>query len=412
MSLHVEKTKPKGDFVATTCTVLLTALVAVNTIAFDLAPSVSYLAGMLIAASALGMLLFSALLRPRPTGPLVIMVVAIVVLTAINHFLVAEQQFAVLLRYATSLAALFGIYLAQLPDLRRFCSYVGMALIAYAAFVGVSSGAYTYAGTPRLRPYWSGVASSSLLIAAVTVLIALSPFKKATKTLWVAAGLALVVGYGVVTTALMLVLFFGGWWFLRKGWSRFWLYAFGAVATIGGILFRNENSVAGADIETLGVGAVGSGRLDSWLDRFTGFAERDLATMLVGLGPYSDYQTTALWDWEAKNAHSDVVTLLMEFGVLGLGAVLCMGVVLYKRSNDVEKLAIIAIAFGAAASNTTIDRPVASAAWGLALYACRYHAVLPMVGRKRVKQPTAYERQLQRALTTSKRQGQRTRQTI
>lgn len=380
--------------------------IAVNTITYGPAPAVSSAVAMLLAACALGLFFVSAVYQQGKAIPVFLMVLTLVALTTINHFLVDGQQIDVLFRYVTAVAALFVLHVARIPDLRRVFSYVAMGIIAYAAFAAAAAGSYKYAGTPRFYPFWSGVASSSLLIAAITILIALTPLKRATKAFWVSLGLVVVVGYGVVTTTLMLALFFGGWWFLRKGWNRFWLYSFGVAAVIGGIIFRDANSVEGSNIETLGIGAIGSGRVDAWLGRFQDFAERDFPTMMFGLGPYSDYQFSALWDWEAKNAHSDLVTMLMEFGILGLCLVLFMGVLLYKRANAVEKLALIAIVFGAAASNPLLDRPVVAAAWGFALYACRYHKVVLIPPRKRGekhKRPSACERPLRQAVRESSR---------
>lgn len=402
MSPVVQPTRPASDVVATSCALLLMCAVALNTITYELLPSISSAASLVIAASTLGVFLVTALIHQERTGPVVVMALILLVSTMINHFLVEQQQFDVLFRYVTALTAIFALHLAPIPDVRRTFSFVGMGVIGYAAFVAATGGSYTYAGTPRFLPFWSGVASSSLLLAAFTILIALTPMRRSTKIFWVTLGLAVVIGYGVVTTTLMLALFFGGWWFLRKGWNRFWLYSLGVAAVVGGIIFRDNNSVAGSDIATLGVGAIGSGRVDAWLGRFQDFAERDFPTMLIGLGPYSDYQFSALWSWEAKNAHSDLVTILMEFGILGLGLVLFMGWLLYKRANAVEKLALIAILFGAAASNPLLDRPVVAAGWGVALYACRYHEVVLIPRRKHLEQQqlsSMHKRRLQKAFS-------------
>jgi hypothetical protein len=385
VSLLTNQTEPRGDFVATTCAVLLVVFVASNAITFESAPSVSSLAALLIAATAFGVLCPTAVLRPSKSLPLVLMITAIFALTALNHFFVESQRLDVMLRYATSIVALFGMWIAHLPDLRRIFSFIGMAVVGYAGFYAATGGPYIYAGTPRLIPFWSGVSSSSLIVAAFTIVIALTPLPKLVKAFWVVLGLVLVVGYGVVTTVLMIALFFGGWWFLRKGWNRFWLYSLGAAGVVGGIIFRDKNSVAGADIASLGVGAVGSGRVDAWLQRFQEFAERDFPSIMIGLGPYSDYQVTGLWDWEEKNAHSDLVTLLMEYGLLGLCVVLIGAFFYYKQGNQVEKLAFIAVAFGAAASNPLLDRPVIAAGWGVVLYACSYHAVVRIPRKERAK---------------------------
>lgn len=375
LSLSADLLEPKQDFLATTFAVLIMVGIVGATIS-DAAPTLGALSALLAAVSTAGIVTIASIQHPQRTAPLLVAVAALILLTLLAQLAGETQQFDVLLRYLTSIAVLFAVHLAPLPDLRRVFSVFGIAVIVYAAVVSLSGGAYGYAGTVRLQPFWSGVASSSLAVAGLTVVVALSPMKRLWKSIWVSLGFVLVAGYGVVTTMIMVAVFFGGWYFLRKGWSRVWLYLLAIASIVGGILYRDDNAAPGADIASLGFGAIGSGRFDAWLGRFQEFTERDTLTKLIGLGPYSDYQFSALWSWEAKNAHSDLVTLLMEFGLVGLGVLVAAGVFLYKRVTEVGQLALLAIAVGAAASNAFLDRPTVAAVWGIVLYTCAYYDVV------------------------------------
>lgn len=375
MSSMATKAEAKNDFMGTTLTVALVLVVAVYTTSYEPMPAFRNALAILMAGLALLLAYFAVLMDFRRALPLVVALLTVTALTALLHWAGIPQEFNVLLRYLTAIAGLFAIDMVRMPDLTRYMAYTSMGVIAYAGYVSATGGEFTYAGTIRTMPFWSGPTNSSYLLAALILIVSLSPVKRFLKLLWVGAGMAILAGYGVVTAILMVALFFAGWYFIYRGWKRVWLYVLGAVAVVAGILFRNANSVRGADIESLGVGAVGSGRLDSWLGRLADFADRDLTAMMFGLGPYSDYQVSDLWYWEEKNAHSDLVTILMEFGLVGFIVLLTLGVTTYKRSSGLSQVCMLAVALGAMASNTFIDRPSVAIGWGFVLYACGYRDV-------------------------------------
>lgn len=366
---------PSKDFIATCMTVLTMAFASGYVITYESFPSIATALAAGVAASVLVLLVVTSVFRWWQAAATLGAVAVLVLLTVLLDWTTEPQQYDALTNYIVSVAVVFTVRLAPVPDLRRTLAVMGVCVLCYAAFVAAIGGNYLYAGVIRVEPFWSGVHSSSLMVAGLTALVALSPFRRGWKVVWVGLGLLLLGLYGVVTPFIMVAVFFGGWFFVRHGWNRFWLYLLAAVSVVVGVLFRNENSVAGARIDALGFESIGSGRLDSWLLRLNEFTLRDLPTMLAGRGPYSDYQVTDLWWWEEKNAHSDVVTMLMEFGLIGLGAVLFAGVAYYKGSSEVERLAFIAVAFGAAASNAFLDRPMVSVAWGMVLYASRYQII-------------------------------------
>lgn len=371
----VAATSPKGDYAGSVMTVALVLVVAIYTTSYDQIPALHSILATTIAALALGLAYVATLASFSRAIPLLLALLLITVITLALHWAGIPQDFNVLLRYLTAIAGIFSLHMIRLPNMTRFMAFVSMAVIAYAGYITATGGPFNYAGTVRTFPFWSGLANSSFLIGALVLVIALSQISRYIKFLWVGIGLVVLIGYGAVTAMLMVALFFAGWYFLYRGWKRTWLYFFGVLAAVAGVLFRNANSVAGADIDSLGVGAVGSGRLDSWFGRLVDFADRDFASQMMGLGPYSDYQLSDLWYWAEKNAHSDLVTVLMEFGVIGFGALLFLTVLTYKRTSGLAQVAILAIALGAAASNTFIDRPAVAVSWGLVLYASAFHKV-------------------------------------
>jgi hypothetical protein len=375
MSTPVKETEPKHDFMANALSVAIMVCLAAYTTTYDKVPVLHGILATALAGLTLGLVYVAMLTKPARTVHLLLVLVLFAVIPVVLAWGGFPQDFNVLLRYLTAIAGIFVFQLLPVSDLRRFFAYGGMIIIGYAAFMSVAGGPFAYAGTIRTFPFWSGLANSSFLIAALTITIALAPLRRGTRVVWVLTGCAVLAGYGAVTAVLMVALFFGGWYFLYRGWPRVWLYLLGLIAVVVGILFRNDNSVAGADIGSLGVGAIGSGRLDSWIGRLEQFGNRELVGQLVGFGPYSDYQVSGLWYWAAKNAHSDIITVLMEFGLFGLVAILLLSARVHKTSTPLEQIALLAIALGAAASNTFIDRPAVAIAWGMTFYACGLHRV-------------------------------------
>lgn len=375
MSTPVNETEPKRDFMAKALCVAVVVCLAMYTTTYDNVPALRGVLATALAGLTLGLVYVAMLTKPARALSLTVVLFIFAIIPVVLAWSGLPQDFNVLLRYLTAIAGVFVFQLLPIADLRRFFAYGGMIIIGYAAFISVTGGPFAYAGTIRTYPFWSGLANSSFIIAALTITVALAPLKLGTRIVWIITGFAVLAGYGAVTAVLMVALFFGGWYFLYRGWPRIWLYILGLVAVIVGIEFRNDNSVAGADIGTLGIGAIGSGRLDSWIGRLEQFANRDLVSQFVGFGPYSDYQVSGLWYWAAKNAHSDIVTVLMEFGLFGLVAILLLAAKVHKRSSPLEQVGLLSIALGAAASNTFIDRPAVAIAWGMTLYACGQYTV-------------------------------------
>jgi len=102
----------------------------------------------------------------------------------------------------------------------------------------------------------------------------------------------------------------------------------------------------------------GSGRLGTWAERLQTFSARDVVTKLIGTGPYSDIQISSVWWWSAKNAHNDLLTLLMEFGLFGVVVyVIIVRGLLTKFKGESFGL-VLAFMFGSLTSNAFLSRPI------------------------------------------------------
>lgn len=319
-----------------------------------------------IAGLALAMLAFSAITMHVDGFLFALALFVLVVISVVLDAFYANQNFGALTRYVTSLSGLFAFALLPLQDIRKYAAWTAVAVISTAAVAAAIYGSTIYAGTVRFTPFWTGIHSSALLVSAMTVVVWLSPCSKQFRIVWSAIGVVLVAGYGVITAILMLALFFSGKWFVDHGWRRIWLFVAGIGFIVVGIFVRDSTSQRG--IQALGIEAVGSGRLGSWLTRLNEFSARDISLQILGTGPYSDFQITELWWWDAKNAHSDIVTLLMEFGALGLVAISAFSFRMYRKWPPAAQIVLLSVALGAASSNALLDRPSVGIAWGLALY--------------------------------------------
>lgn len=301
------------------------------------------------------------------------------------------QNWTALIRYLVSFAGLYLITLHRdvtfptnpIALAGGFASCFG---VAYAA----TAGGYDYAGTVRIAPFWDNLANSSTLMVGVFILTWVSTIRPTLRLLFLATSGGLVVGYGTVTPILMLLFFVAGRFLVSRGISLKWFSILLVLGTVGGLLFRNANASSDATVQSLGTGAIGSGRVDSWTERLGIFFSSDIVAKLVGTGPYSDYRSTNLWWWASKNAHSDLLTILMEFGAVGLLALVVLTWTLYRESTADVRAVLLVFIFGFASSNLLLDRPGVSVVSGVAICAWAFrsrHSVHPSNGDLLAERP-------------------------
>lgn len=135
------------------------------------------------------------------------------------------------------------------------------------------------------------------------------------------------------------------------------------VAIVIGHEFINQGEV------TLGEQS-GSGRLASWLLRIEILLERPLDDLLLGTGAATDRFYTSVWWWAAKDAHSDLLTLVIEYGLLGLLIAASIYATVWKFTSMHGRAVLLATLTASIVSNALFSRPVhAMLAWTLAIAA-------------------------------------------
>jgi hypothetical protein len=102
-----------------------------------------------------------------------------------------------------------------------------------------------------------------------------------------------------------------------------------------------------------------SGRLSMYSEKIDQLSRNTLFAWFFGNGAGSDLITTDIWWWAAKGAHSDLITMLVEGGVIYLGGTLFIFYKLYNMfSTSPARFLILAFLFTSAFSNGYLVRPL------------------------------------------------------
>jgi hypothetical protein len=287
-------------------------------------------------------------------------------------------SWAVLERYILALTGLCIALFVRGETLRRSAPIYGAVVIVFAGAVGLAQGPVMYAGSGRLDPFTGGdmaVHSSALAVTAAVIAILAS---KPLKSLWgLIAGIGVleVIGYGTTGEFISCIVavvgfsYYQGVITTRVPVKRIAILASPLIAYV---VFAKESLFAATGASD-GAATMGSGRVGAWQERFEIALHRGWEFNLIGTGPGSDVRFTDVWWWEAKGAHSDLLTLFMEFGILGLAATVLLIVLLARRVGPRGRIALAAALVGALISNALLDRPVQALFFGLAIASTARH---------------------------------------
>lgn len=165
----------------------------------------------------------------------------------------------------------------------------------------------------------------------------------------------IVFGWGVRTASIACVLYFAGLIasrFLFK--NKPFLNAFFPmlIAIPIGLLPMIDQS---------SVDDVSSGRISMYIAKYDQLMANDLFQWFVGNGYLSDLITTDIWWWAAKGAHSDILTFLVEGGLIYLAGFFFVIVHFVKTQESLaEKLIVVAMLTTSLFSNGVFSRPIAA----------------------------------------------------
>ena len=119
--------------------------------------------------------------------------------------------------------------------------------------------------------------------------------------------------------------------------------------------------------------SLSSGRLAMYSQKIEQLRHNSIISWFIGNGFNSDLITSKIWWWEAKGAHNDFITILVERGVMGMILFFMIMRNLYialtvgAKDSILIKMMLVSLFISSAFSNGIIVRPVAAYVFFLAL---------------------------------------------
>ena len=176
--------------------------------------------------------------------------------------------------------------------------------------------------------------------------------------------LALIVyfGWGVRTATLALLVFLAASYINRSRIAGRNIYPllipFTVVVALLGYTYISSDLID----------SVSSGRISMYQEKYTQLMNNNLIQWLIGNGRGSDLIETDVWWWEAKGAHSDLITFLVEGGILYLFLFIALIAKLIRQESSPEfSFILIAALVTSAFSNGIFVRPAAAYLMAFAL---------------------------------------------
>lgn len=360
----------KNDSLATLSAHIAVAVILIYAIASSISPQISGIFSVALSI-AIALVGYIALLTAPPIKYRLVALLGIVTISTWLNFLAGNNpNTEAMSRYMISMVAIFALPLLPAKFKTNLISLGALFLLIIAVRAAVTGPLLEVAGSVRISSFYGGdgaVHTSAITMVALAIIFWMSPWPRLFKILLVLTAASLLLGYGAITEMMMFGIFCISWIFRNS--KRPWLWQTSSLLAMApfAIMYRETNSVDTATIDQLGLGAVGSGRLDAWTERINIFWTSDTFTKIFGGGPYSDYRTTPLWWWEPKNSHSDILTIFMEFGVLGLLIFVFLVLGILRRSSRSGRPVVMSLLVGMLLSNVVLDRPTTAIFWGLAL---------------------------------------------
>lgn len=208
--------------------------------------------------------------------------------------------------------------------------------------------------------YFSGLHTTTYIaIASSFVIFSMYKIgcltKHITASYFVVIFLAVAFGWGVRTTTLSMIVLIGTSFYYERFSHNL---SVRAVIQVGFLLLIGFYSVILFDWAS--VDALSSGRLSMYEFKYYQLMDNSILAWLIGNGAGSDLVETDFWWWEAKGAHSDVLTFLVEGGMVFLVLFLLILLKLVKLiPGDSIKSIVFALFITSVVSNGFFVRPLA-----------------------------------------------------
>lgn len=174
-------------------------------------------------------------------------------------------------------------------------------------------------------------------------------------------------GWGVRTATIAFIIFTFG--ILLRGiqdrdkWVRFTgLVILFSIICI--VFVANYNQHFTVVLDTLS-----SGRISMYNEKLSQLADNSVFEWFIGGGYNSDLIISEVWWWEAKGAHSDIITMLVEGGLFYLSVFIYIFCMLWKTSTWIGKSLLLSVLFTTFFSNGVFVRPTVGYLFAFALVA-------------------------------------------
>ena len=151
--------------------------------------------------------------------------------------------------------------------------------------------------------------------------------------------------------------------------------------------------------ETESVENMGSGRIGTWLGRIDLISRRDVPGLLFGSGPGSDRFASEIWWWEKKDSHHDILTVIIESGLVGFMAIALFLFLLFQRLGHDGAPLVWFFLSGSLVSNALMQRPIIATLFWLAVALAAVRVDQRLLARWRQQQALRRMSRRQQAMT-------------
>ena len=266
----------------------------------------------------------------------------------------------------------------------RATALAAAAVVIGGVAISFSHGTAFLADAQRLTPFTGGAldgihSSAYVLALSMIILNELRRQRYLSRRAMVSLGLIALAGmaeFKVASAFVLLVVYFGTRIFLdsrRVAIRMLVLVLLASTVAVGYQVRVHEKETAVYGSRATTVDNLSSGRISAWSDRIRQVDSRNVGLLLLGSGVGSDEAAVAVWNGAVKDSHSDVLTLFLEEGLLGLAAYLVLLVVIAKVGGRSTIPIILALASSSVVSNAMFARPmVAPFLWIAVALAARW----------------------------------------
>lgn len=252
-----------------------------------------------------------------------------------------------------------------LKRLRLLCIYLTFLMILGIFLLPSSDNR----GEQWLASYFGGLHSTSYVATMVAIVVLLlgkvGLVGVRISYIWFSFLACLVFfGWGVRTATLVLIVYLLATYVHKLRVEGKYIYPV-LLPVLVCIVAISSLLVAPEDVD-----AVSSGRISMYLEKYYQLSNNTFLQWIVGNGSGSDLIVTDVWWWAAKGAHSDVLTFLVEGGVVYLSAfLLTIFVLLANGPSPSFKFLLLACFTSGMFSNGIFVRPSAGYMLAFALVA-------------------------------------------